>query len=255
MRCGDLDSLGVAYIDGETPAIERARIEEHLRLCPPCRQRIEAERVARDALHAARSGLREAAPASLRARCERVCQASKRAAAHAPRTTRIHWVPLTLAAAAMLVLAIAWIGRLDTGTGVLAAQVTLDHIKCTKLASARVNGSPSELADYWRKTSGWPIVVPAAASANDLRLSGIRRCASSEGSTAHIMYSYHGRPVSLFIARDDAPRTTRDFEMFGHETVVWSADRRTYLLVGEESPEQMQVLAAMIRQETLRKER
>jgi hypothetical protein len=182
-----------------------------------------------------------------------VCRASA-GLVHPPRQAT-RWVPLTLAAAALLAMAIVWMGRLDAGTGVLAAQVTLDHIKCSKLASARVSGTPSELATYWRETSGWPIVVPAVVGANDLRLSGIRRCASSEGSTAHIMYSFHGRPVSLFVARDDAPRTTRDFEMFGHETVVWSSDRRTYLLVGDEPQEQMQALAAVIRQETLRKER
>lgn len=254
MRCSDLDSLGVPYIDGETGAPERARIDEHLQRCPPCRHRIEAERAARDAVRAARERLRQTAPPALRARCERAC----RRAADGPIGSRprraARWVSVSLAAAALVALAVIWAGRVDAGTSVLAAQVTVDHIKCATLNAARVTGSPSELASYWRETSGWPIIVPAAAGAHDLRLSGIRRCASSEGPTAHIMYSYRGRPVSLFVARDDTPRTTRDFDLLGHETVVWSSDHRTYLLVGDEPRDQMQALAAVIRKETLRKD-
>jgi anti-sigma factor RsiW len=157
-----------------------------------------------------------------------------------------------LAAAAALILAVVWMGRLDAGTGVLAAQLTVDHVKCTKFKSRQVNGSPDQLAAYWREQYGWPIVVPAAYDQHDLRLAGIRRCASSEGQTAHIIYSYDGRPVSLFIARDDEPRTPRDIGIFGHDAVVWSSGQRTYVLVGQEPRERMQSLAASIRKETQR---
>jgi anti-sigma factor RsiW len=254
MRCGDLEALGVAYIDDEIGQPERARVDDHLRHCPPCRERIEAERAARDTVRAARLHLREPAPARLRARCEGACrQPATNPGAPAQRRSRA--VPLSLAAAALLALAVTWFGRLDAGTSVLAAQVTLDHMKCAKFNSSRVAGSPSQLAAYWRETAGWPIIVPAAIDTGDLRLSGIRRCASSEGQTAHIMYSYRGRPVSLFIAREDSPRTAQDFDLFGHETIVWSADERTYLLVGDESRQDLQAIAALIRQETLGKER
>lgn len=249
MRCSDLDSMGVPYVDGEVPPLTRAQIDEHLHLCPPCRERIDAERAVRDAIRAERQRLCPSAPDSLRARCERAALTSPtRASARLSRR-----LPLTLAAAALLAIAVVWSGRIDAGSSVLAAQATLDHLKCAKFNSSRFTGSPVTLADRWRELSGWPIIVPAAAGVRDLRLSGIRRCASSEGQTAHIMYWYHGRPLSLFVARDDTARTTREFDLFGHETVVWSSNQRTYLLVGNEPREEMQALAAVIRKETLTK--
>jgi mycothiol system anti-sigma-R factor len=248
MRCSELDTKGVPYVDGEMPSPERAEIDQHLDRCPPCRERIEAERAARDALRAQRQRLCEPAPDALRARCRQTIHATIPPVVAPHRPARR--LPLSLAAAALLAIAVLWTGRIDAGTSVLAAQVTLDHLKCAKFDSPRVSGSPATLSDRWREMSGWPIVVPAAAGIRDLRLSGIRRCASSEGQTAHIMYSYHGRPLSLFIARDDTARTAREFDLFGHQAVVWSSDHRTYLLVGNEPREAMQALAAVIRKET-----
>jgi anti-sigma factor RsiW len=252
MRCSDLDAIGVPYVDGEVPPPERAEIDKHLERCPPCRERLEAERAARDTLRAERQRLCESAPVALRARCQRAAQTTFGATQRQPRATARR-VPLTLAAAALLAFAIVWAGRIDSGTSVLAAQATLDHLKCAKFNSPRVDGSPARLAERWREISGWPIIVPTAAGVTDLRLSGIRRCASSEGQTAHVMYWYHGKPLSLFIARDDTERTPREFDLFGHETVVWSSNHRTYLLVGNEPREEMQALAAVIRKETLTK--
>lgn len=250
MDCKDLESIVAPYVDGEAPAGDRARLEEHLAICAACRVLVESERAAREVLRAEGPHLREPAPASLRARCERLCVVAQ-GPRRSPSSTR-RLAPVLLAAAAALVLAVVWMGRLDAGTGVLAAQLTVDHVKCTKFKSRQVNGSPGQLAAYWQEQYGWPIVVPAAYDQHDLRLAGIRRCASSEGQTAHIIYSYDGRPVSLFIARDDAPRTPRDIGIFGHEAVVWSSGQRTYVLVGQEPHDRMQSLAASIRKETQR---
>jgi anti-sigma factor RsiW len=247
MECSDLEPLVASYIDGETPAAETARIEAHLAACAPCRLRAESERAAREVLRAEGAHLREQAPASLRARCERLCAVRQDRSQTAGVARRL--APVLLAAAAGLVVAFVWMGRVDAGTGVLAAQLTVDHVKCTKFGSTRVNGSPAQLAAYWQDQYGWPIVVPAIYDQHDLRLAGIRRCASSEGQTAHIIYTHDGRPVSLFIARDDQPRTPRDFEIFGHEAVVWSSGPRTYVLVGQEPRDRLQAVAATIRKE------
>jgi anti-sigma factor RsiW len=104
-----------------------------------------------------------------------------------------------------------------------------------------------QLAAYWRERYGWPIRVPAAMG-DQVRLSGLRRCGSSDGETAHIMYNYNGRPLSLFIARD-AGRTQRVVDVFGHEAVVWSSGDRTYVLVGREPRQEMETLAAVIRKD------
>jgi anti-sigma factor RsiW len=238
MRCRELEPLVVPFVDGEIAEADRAHVDDHLKACPPCRSRIDAERAAREVVIAARDRLRDTAPRALRERCAGLCAARR----HARR-----WVPLTLAAAASLFAALIWFGGTDAGTPVLAAQLTLDHVKCSKFNSRRVSGSPLQLATYWREQYGWPIRVPADFDA-DVHLSGVRRCGSSDGSTAHIMYTHHGRPLSLFIARAGG-RTPRVLGMLGHEAVVWSSDDRTYVLVGNEARADMETLAALIRKD------
>lgn len=237
MRCSELDHHVVPFVDGEEAGPERADVEAHLQACPPCRDRVEAERAAREAVFAGRTALASEAPPELRRRCQRLCRGSQRA----PR-----WTTWALAAAASLAL-LFWFGRTDAGTPVLAAQLTLDHVKCSRFGSPRVTGSPEQLAVGWQERHGWPIRVPAAPDGRT-RLSGVRRCASSDGTTAHVMYTREGRPVSLFIARDSG-RRPRVLDVFGHEAVIWSAGDRTYVLVGRESRADMEALAARIKQQ------
>jgi anti-sigma factor RsiW len=241
MQCKDLEPLVVPFVDGVAQERDRAEVEAHLAACAPCRVRVSAERIAHDALVAEREHLRVAAPAALHARCAALC-----ARAHRTR----HWIPASLAAAAALLLSFFWLGATDAGTPVLAAQLTLDHVKCFKLNSQRVTGSPQALAAYWRDHYGWPISVPSSAD-GDLHLAGVRRCGSSDGQTAHIMYKYNGRPVSLFVARHSADRgrTARTVSIFGEQAIVWSTSDRTYVLVGEEPREEMETLAAQFRKE------
>lgn len=240
MRCKELEPLAVPFVDGELADADGADVRAHLAACPPCRSRIDAERAAREAVCAAREGLREGAPPALRARCARCARLCR--GRHSRR-----WISLTLAAAASLLAALIWFGGTDAGTPVLAAQLTLDHVKCSKMNGARVSGSPVQLAAYWRERYGWPIRVPAAMN-DRVSLAGVRRCDSSEGGTAHIMYRIDGRPLSLFIARDGG-RTPRIFDVFGHEAIVWSSDDRTYVLVGREPRQEMEALAAIIRKD------
>src|SRR5512142_827741 len=127
MRCSDVDPRLASYVDDETPPDERAEIDEHLHVCRPCRDRADAERTARNLVRANRELLRGTAPDALRARCTRLCAGET---AHAR-------------------------------TRSFAAELTLDHLKCTKLG-ARVTGTPADLARYWRQTVGWPVVVPDA---------------------------------------------------------------------------------------------
>ncbi len=242
MRCRDLEPLVVPFVDGEAAPPDRAHVEAHLNACPPCRARVDAERAAREIVVSQRDELRAMAPAALRTRCSGLCRASQ----HIRR-----WVPISLAAAAGLIGAVMWAGTTDAGTPVLAAQLTLDHVKCFKFNGQRVTGSPSALGAYWRERYGWPITVPGAVSDTDLRLSGVRRCGSSDGRTAHIMYTYKGRPLSLFVAQSDPdhPRTPRALHMFGDEAIVWSEGDRTYVLVGDEPRGEMETLAAVFRKD------
>jgi anti-sigma factor RsiW len=44
IHCGDLDTLSLAYLDGELGGDERGVVEHHLAVCPPCHARIARDR-------------------------------------------------------------------------------------------------------------------------------------------------------------------------------------------------------------------
>jgi Putative zinc-finger len=52
MTCHEIDRLVTPFIDRECSAEERARVAGHLRECPACRERVDAEASAKQMLHA-----------------------------------------------------------------------------------------------------------------------------------------------------------------------------------------------------------
>ncbi len=52
MTCHEIDRLVTPFIDGECSAEERACVVAHLRECPTCRERVDAEASAKQMLHA-----------------------------------------------------------------------------------------------------------------------------------------------------------------------------------------------------------
>jgi len=81
------------------------------------------------------------------------------------------------------------------------------------------------------------------ASVAGLQLVGIRQCFCAQGgATAHAMYRFDGRPVSLYIL-PDVNRTSASADVFGHDAVIWSRSGNTYVLLGKEPEPVMQRLA------------
>ena len=70
MTCHEIDRLVTPFIDEECSAEEQARVAGHLRECPLCRERVDAEASARQMLHAHAT----AAGATLRPRVFRLGQ-------------------------------------------------------------------------------------------------------------------------------------------------------------------------------------
>src|SRR5690349_4180587 len=136
--CAAIDPFVTAYIDGEAGHETRQLVEEHLRRCPPCRSRVDAERAASALLKARRPDLcATAAPAHLRDRC---CSARLAAAAvsiagvQARRARRLPRPSLALAASVLIILASAATYRFSVGaTRAIAAELTADHLKCFML--------------------------------------------------------------------------------------------------------------------------
>ena len=124
--CREVDPLITPYIDGEATAAEQVMVDAHLTACPPCRQRAEAEAAARQSLRS--RGCAPCAPAHLLKRC-------RKAATPMGRMT-CTYSPASLSMfAAVVVIAsgVSVYGVTRLSPTVLAAQLTLDHVKCFAL--------------------------------------------------------------------------------------------------------------------------
>ena len=221
--CREIDPLFAPYIDGEATADQRAIVDAHLRACPKCRHQTALQAAVRDTVRdEAVSALcaRGAAGALSRRGAHR---ASGRSASPDPRLAS-----LSMAAALVLVVGGVLLYSL-TGLSptVLAAQLTLDHVKCFAVhdADAPVDARASE-EQYARDYGGDDSVCRAPTIAG-LQLVGMRRCFCGEGAAAHAMYRLNGRPVSLYVI-PDASATRASTDVFGHDAVIWSK-QGTYL--------------------------
>ena len=237
--CRQIDPLFVPYIDGEATADQRAIVEAHLRACPKCRHHTELQAAVRSTVR--EKLCRPCAPDALRERCR----------AAASIGTGPFGIPLrrlkalSLAAALILVTGgVLMYGLVGIPT-VLAAQLTIDHITCFAFrdANAPVDVTVSE-RDYARDY-GRDIRLPRVA-APELQLVGVRRCVCGEGAAAHAMYRLSGRPLSLYVI-PDARREQATVDAFGHDAIMWSNNEATYVLVGRDSPEGLEAVAAQMR--------
>ncbi len=241
--CRKLESLFTPYVDGELEAAERDVVAGHVRRCPPCHGRVDAERAVRTLLHARRDALTgDSAPASLHGRC------ASRATIPGPTIpwhTRL--APFALAASLVVIVGGAFVYELtDRSARVMAAELTADHMKCFAMnAVLGTHQSPAAVESAMVADFGWRVQLPGADSQLGLRLVGARPCLYGEGRIAHVMYRHDGRPVSLFML----PRSARPGEVLdvmGHEAAIWSAGDRTFVLIAEESRPEVQRMAAVI---------
>ena len=238
--CREFDALVTPYIDGEATAAERAVVESHLAACPPCRHRAAAETAARQTLRALLC--RPCAPDQLRARC--LAAAALEKGSGWLSRTRLSLRSLSVAAATLLLVGgVLLYGLTRLSPTVLAAQLTLDHLKCFAVDRPNTAVDASVTEQGFERDHGWSVHLPRVSVAG-LQLVGVRQCFCAQGgATAHAMYRLDGRPVSLYIL-PDVSRSSASADVFGHDAVIWSRSGNTYVLLGKESEPDMQRLAA-----------
>ena len=244
-KCRELEETFTPYVDGEATSDQRASVDSHLAICPPCRDRIAEERAARDVVHARRDSVRCCAPENLRTRC--VAAAGRRDLSRRRLRTL---VPLSLAATVLLAVAGAFLFSLSNPVQALAAQLTVDHVKCFELTpEERIADAPAA-AKQWSDTRGWSIGVPPTEPAMSLELVGVRRCISTDGSSAHLMYRWRGEPLSVYIVPKTFPGLSgvqRIVENLGHGAVIWAKGSRTYLVLTRRRHADLDAVVAYIR--------
>jgi anti-sigma factor RsiW len=250
--CNELEPLLAAYVDGEVGSDEAARIREHLEACATCRRAVAGGQAAREILHARRGALVAAAPPQLRKRCAAcACGPSTRVAKAPPRwISPRRWVPLSFAATIVLAVGAVFFTTLNGSVEALATQLALDHVKCFQFAPAHAEVDPAVASTIWNRTYGWLISVPTSAPAEQLELLDVRRCMSTQGASAHIMYRWHGKPLSVYVLNSTPgfdPRADRLVSRLGQQAVIWSDAGRTYAVVGRGPPNDLEHIARYMR--------
>jgi anti-sigma factor RsiW len=236
--CKEIEPLVTPYVDGEVGAADRTIVAAHLERCPSCRLQAEREAAARIVVRArARVLVAPPPPAGLRARCAAHAQASARPTAWRP----LPWAVAALAGAAAILL----VTLTSRSATVLAAQLTVDHIKCFEFVGEN-GGDAHVLEAKLENRFGWHLIVPPGSPAAGLKLLTARRCFYADGKVAHLMYRHHDRPVSLFVL-PDTTRVPDELRLMGHQVVMWSSNRRSYVLIGRESRADLEQLAAYVK--------
>jgi anti-sigma factor RsiW len=232
--CGDLDERLTPYVDGEDPPDARAATAGHLHACPACAEQARTEAAARQMVRDHREALCAHAPASLRARCAQSAAGADRSAAAgslpASRSLLRRWAPLSLAATLVLAVAGVFVFGLNDRVQALAASLAADHVKCFKVNGTATDADAHASERAWQADQGWPIVVPQTDAGRQLKLVGVRRCLSSDGRVAHLMYTWDGEPLSVYVLQADAGRDEIAHKM-GAQEIIWRANRRTYAVV------------------------
>ncbi len=251
-KCGDLDPLFAPYADGEAAPAERVSVESHLERCPPCRENVAEQRTVRAAVAACRPALRASAPTDLRARCAAYARNAPHRQSMASRLAGRPWIPLSVAATLIIAVAAAFIVGVNDKVEAIAAQLTLDHVKCFQFAPERLKHVDAATAAHqWAEKQGWAIAVPDSSPSAGLELLGVRRCAMSSGRVAHVMYMWRGHPLSMFVvprAIDGVLDRQQFVEKFGHEAVIWSGKDRTYVLLARAQPTELAPVIGYVRQ-------
>jgi anti-sigma factor RsiW len=251
--CRDIEPALAAYVDGECGAAERGDVEAHLARCPACRSKVASERATHELLRARCKTLRGCAPDSVRQRC-----VAQRAHARGRRSflRRGPWVPLSLAATLVLATAVFLLFGLGSAVETYAAQLALDHVKCFQFPADTITGDIDAIGRDWQASNGWPLRVAAPSATERLELLGVRRCGSTHGRVAHVLYRWRGQPLSLYVLNGRVEEAVEDsgdltahntIKKLGEQEIIWSSKGRTYAVVSRASLADLQQVALYVR--------
>ncbi len=256
-ECHQCEPILASYVDGVAPAGDRERIEKHIEAC--CllprlagARASRARSAARAALGAPHLRLGTPQGALCRARGSQGAVPARFSRATARPSLIRRWAPMTMAAALVLAVAGLFGLRLSSPAQALALQTTVDHVKCSRFHVPEGAADPVTTAQEWQARFGWPLRLPTAVSEPSAdagpQLRTVRRCAVTDGRVAHLIYSYQGEPLSVYVLPKRALVDEAQFiRRFQHETVMWSQGDRTYIIVSSGQREKLTNMMAYVR--------
>jgi len=243
--CREIDPLVTRIADDEATAAERGRVDDHVRLCAPCSHDLQAEREARQLVRERAVALVGHAPLGLRARCAVArTQAAPPVRRHVPLLSRAGW-PMALAATFLLAVAgVAVYGLMLNPSSAVAAQLTLDHLKCFTLFEAPAGLAPADVQAALKARHGIDMAVPDGPQSAGLTLVGGRRCLYLDGSLAHLLYRRGTVQVSLFVLPPGGKLSHTELEVLGHSAIAFTRDGRTWVVLARAPHEEMRQIAS-----------
>ena len=247
-NCADVDAIMTTYVDGEVTAAEAQAVRAHLDGCPACRDRAAAEQAVRERLRAAAPALGERAPAALWARCATAARPGPAGVTPFWTQPALRWAPLGMAATVLLAAGVLFMAgqRQSPGLGALAAQLAIDHDRCFMV-------EPTTAPEFGHREArvqlagiiGSDIAVPFESP--DFDVLDVRKCAYERGAVGHVLCTWRGDQVSLFVVPDRSHREQL-LEIINHDALVWSAGGHAYVLVAEHGPVDVGQVARHVRQ-------
>ena len=158
-------------------------------------------------------------------------------------------MPLSLAASLILAIGAVFLFGLNDGAAALAAGLAADHQRCFKTGDSEHAVDADAAEQGWQHDRGWAIHVAETDPAEQIQLVGVRRCISSDGTTAHVMYRWHGQPLSVYVL--SRSRGEKGFvDSMGHEAAIWSQNGRTYAVLAEGHPAGFTHIVSYVRDHT-----
>ena len=244
--CSDIDPLMTAYVDGEVPPIQKLRVAGHIEDCPSCHRHAAAEQVARSVVRAHAESIIEAAPADLQGRCATAGRSGAAGRRSVLLLNRAGW-PMALAATLLLAVGGALVyGTMINPSAAVAAQLTLDHLKCFALFGQPSALKPSEVQASLKAQYGFEVALPEADQAGGLTLVGGRRCVYLDGAVAHVLYRSGQVPVSLFVLPPGVRLSQTDVDILGHTAVAFTRDGRTWVVLARDARANVERVAAVL---------
>jgi anti-sigma factor RsiW len=213
------------------PPSEKLRVVGHIEDCPSCLRHVAAERAARSVVRAHSGTLVEAAPAHLHGRCAAAGRSGAAGRGGRLLLSRAGWL-MALAASLLLAIGAAVVyGTVVNPSEAVAAQLTLDHLKCFALFAQPSPLTPSAVQAALKAQYGFEVDLPDADQADGLTLVGGRRCLYLDGAVAHVLYRRGQVAVSLFVLPPGVRLSHTDMEIFGHTAVAFVRGGRTWVVL------------------------
>ncbi len=240
-NCPQVDSLITPFVDGEASDAERQEVETHLERCPPCQRQAVAESTARELLRTRSGRLSDSASSELRERCRTARDLAARGSA--ARGWRRWQRPLAVAAIVLLSVAgaVSW-GVVFHPAEAMAAQLTLDHLKCFAVAGRSDGATPAMVSAELKARYGWDVPVPEGPGSEGLVLVAGRRCLVLNGAVAHVLYTRGPVHVSVFVLPATGTLQGR-VDILGHTAVMFRRGVQTVVVLSRDDPSNVQLLA------------